>query len=365
MFGTMPRISKQALLVALILLSVSTGLTRGGVRALGVAEPLPERITDHDYWNLVTTMSEPDGEFRSDNLLSNEIFLQYVIPDLVRGARQNRAYLGVGPEQNFTYIAALKPKIVFIVDIRRGNMHLHLMYKALFELATDRADFVFRLFSRKRPETLSSKASAQEIFAALEKADPSESLFKENLKVVQEHLTKKRHLPLSTDDLKGIEYVYSSFSWYGPGLSYWSTGGRGGGRNAPTYWDLMVADDGKGQTRSYLANDELFQVLKDLHDKNLFVPIVGNFSGPKALRAVGKYLKDHDAMVSAFYLSNVEQYLTREGTWYAFCANVATLPLDSSSTFIRSVRNNTYGPGVGLDSELGNMSDEVKACAAR
>jgi hypothetical protein len=357
---------RRALLLAVVMLSVSlTGLTRESLRAVTFGEPLPDRLNDRDYWNLITTMSEPDGEFRSDNLLSNEIFLQYVIPDLVRGAKPNRVYLGVGPEQNFTYIAALKPKMVFIVDIRRGNLQLHLMYKALFELSNDRADFVFRLFSRKRPDTVSAKASAQEIFAAVEKIDMSEALFKENLKIIQDHLTKKRHMPLSAEDLKGLEYVYGSFSWYGPGLSYWSTGARGGGRNAPTYWDLMVADDGKGQTRSYLASDESFQVLKDLHEKNLFVPVVGNFSGPKALRAVGKYLKDHDAMVSAFYLSNVEQYLTREGTWYSFCANVATLPLDPTSTFIRSVRNNSYGPGVGLDSELGNMSEEVKACAAR
>jgi hypothetical protein len=359
---------RRVLFLAVAILSVSlTGLTPDALRAIAVtsAEPLPERLSDRDYWNLVTTLSEPDGEFRSDNLLSNEIFLQYVIPELMRGAKANRVYLGVGPEQNFTYIAALKPKMVFIVDIRRGNMHLHLMYKALFELSSDRADFVFRLFSRKRPDSVAAKASAQDIFAAVEKVEASEALFKENLKAIQDHLTKKRRLPLSPEDLKGIEYVYGSFSWYGPGLSYWSTGARGGGRNAPTYWDLMVADDGKGQTRSYLASDESFQVLKDLHEKNLLVPVVGNFSGPKALRAVGKYLKDHEATVSAFYLSNVEQYLTREGTWYSFCANVATLPLDGTSTFIRSVRNNSYGPGVGLDSELGNISDEVKACAGR
>ena len=152
---------------------------------------------------------------------------------------------------------------------------------------------------------------------------------------------------------------------YGPGLEYWSTGGRGGGRGAPTYWDLMVAEDGKGQHRSFLANDENFMVLKELHGKNLLVPVVGNFAGPKALRAVGRYLKEHEATVSAFYLSNVEQYLQREGTLYTFCANVAMLPLDASSTFIRSVRDSTSGPGVGLDSRTGNMTEEVKACSTR
>jgi hypothetical protein len=356
---------RRALILVGALLSASfTGLTHDVVRAGGPA--IPDRLGDRDYWSLITELSEPDGVFRSDNLLSNELFLQYVIPELIRGSRPNRVYMGVGPEQNFTYIAALKPKLAFIVDIRRGNLQLHLMYKALFEMSSDRVDFIFRLFSRKRPDGLSTKASANDIFTALEKVDASEALFKENLKAVQEHLTKKRHLPLAAEDLKGIEYVYGTFSWYGPGLSYWSTGGRGGGRNAPTYWDLMVADDGKGQLRSFLANDENFEVLRALHDKNLLIPVVGDFAGPKALRAVARYLKEREATVAAFYLSNVEQYLTRENTWYSFCANVATLPLDSSSTFIRSVRNNnTYGPGVGLDSELGNMSDEVKACAGK
>ena len=60
-------------------------------------------------------------------------------------------YLGVGPEQNFTYIVALRPKLAFIVDIRRGNMNEHLLYKAFIELSADRADFLSRLFARPRP----------------------------------------------------------------------------------------------------------------------------------------------------------------------------------------------------------------------
>jgi hypothetical protein len=354
---------RRSLLLVAAILSVSlTGFVPDAVRA--IAQPLPDKLSDHDFWTLISDLSEPNGEFRSDNLLSNEIFLQYVIPELAKPPRLNRVYLGVGPEQNFTYIAALKPKMAFIVDIRRGNLQLHLMYKALFELSSDRADFIFKLFSRKRPEGVSAKATTQEIFEAVEKVEQSETLFKQVQKLIQDHLTKKHGLPLSADDLRGIEYVLGAFSYHGPGLSYWSTGGRGGTR-APTYWDLMVADDGKGQSRSFLSSDENFQVLKELHEKNLLVPVVGNFAGPKALRAVGRYLKDRDAVVAAFYLSNVEQYLSRENNWYTFCANVSTLPLDSSSTFIRSVRNSTYGPGVGLDSELGNIAEEVKSCVAR
>ena len=140
---------------------------------------------------------------------------------------------------------------------------------------------------------------------------------------------------------------------------------RGGGRNAPTYWDLMVADDGKGQIRSFLASDENFLVLKDLHEKNLLVPVVGNFAGPKALRAVGRYLKDATRRSRRSISRTSSSTLSRDGIWYNFCGNVATLPLDAPSTFIRSVRNGTYGPGVGLDSVTANILDDLKLCATR
>src|SRR5215471_20962243 len=127
------------------------------------ADTLPSQLTDEQFWKLSSESSEPDGTFRSDNLLSNEIYFQYVVPDLVKTAKSERVYMGVGPEQNFTYIVALRPKMVFIVDIRRGNFDLHLMYKAIFEMSKDRADFVSRLFSKKRPEGLSSESTAEEI----------------------------------------------------------------------------------------------------------------------------------------------------------------------------------------------------------
>jgi hypothetical protein len=331
------------------------------------AQSIPERISDEQFWKLSTDLSEPDGSFRSDNLLSNELFFQYVIPDLMKSAKAERAYVGVGPEQNFTYIAALKPKIVFIVDIRRGNLDLHLMYKALFELSKDRADFVSLLFSRKKPEGLSTQATAREIFAAFANVEASEAQYKENLQTVLDHLKSKHKFALLDLDVRGIEYVYRSFFQFGPAINYnSSSGGYGGGMGRVSYADLMTASDEEGQSRSYLANENNFRFLKELESKNLLVPVIGNFSGPKALRAVGKYLKEINAKVSAFYLSNVEDYLYRDGSWNHFCANAATLPTDETSTFIRSVRGGRYGNGsggFGLNSDLGSIANDVKACS--
>ena len=130
-------------------------------RAAALAD-LPARLADAEFWKLIEEFSEPNGTFRSDNLLSNEIWFQTIIPELVTVVKPGAVYMGVGPEQNFSYIAALKPRVVFIVDIRRGNLHTQLMYKALFELARDRADFVSMLFARKRPEGLTPTSSVAE-----------------------------------------------------------------------------------------------------------------------------------------------------------------------------------------------------------
>ena len=98
------------------------------------AEQIPAQLSDEAFWKLVTDVSEPGGTFVSDNFLSNELGFQDVLASLTDGRKPGGVYLGVGPEQNFTYIAALKPKIAFIFDIRRQNMIEHLVYKAVFDV---------------------------------------------------------------------------------------------------------------------------------------------------------------------------------------------------------------------------------------
>jgi hypothetical protein len=328
------------------------------------SDTLPDRLTDAEFWQLVQDFSEPDGYFRSDNLLSNEVWFQETLPDLIARTGPASAYLGVGPEQNFTYIAALRPKIAFITDIRRGNLWSQLMYKALFELSADRAEFVSRLFSKPRPSGLSAASTANELFDAYwDTPTASEQVFERNARDVIELLTVKHNLALSEADRQSIiEHVYHYFYWFGPGITYNSSSNSGRGSNRTTYYDLMVATDLAGMQRSYLASEESFRFLKTMQERNLIVPVVGNFAGPRSLRAVGGYLRRHGATVTAFYLSNVEQYLVQDGIWTAFCSNVATLPLDEASTFIRSGQGGRFGGRGGLINSLGAMQAETQAC---
>jgi hypothetical protein len=336
---------------------------------------LPGQLTDEEFWKLSQDSSEEDGYFRSDNLLSNETTFQYIIPDMLKTAKQGRVYLGVGPEQNFTYIAALKPAMAFIIDIRHGNLDVHLMYKALFELSSDRADFISRLFSVKRPGGLTTESTASEIFNAYLTVETSKELYQQTLKEIEDVLMKKHGFPLTAGDLEGIRWALSNYYQFGPAISYNSSlsantpppivgalGGNRGGNNGVTYATLMMADDGRGQHRSFLANEENFAFIKDLQARNLIVPVVGDFGGDKAIRSIARYLNSVDAMVSAFYVSNVEQFLVQDGRWDTFCASAASLPLDETSFFIRSGRGpNFFGGGV-QNSSSANMLNDLKPC---
>ena len=261
--------------------------------------------------------------------------------------------------------------MAFIVDVRRGNFDLHLTYKALFEMSETRADFVSRLFSRPRPPNLSARSPVGEIFDAFAGVPGDSALYERNLAAVTTHLTRTRRLAISDADRDGISFVYRSWFEHGPDIQYQLNNGGGGGRGAfPTYADLMRATDDGGMSRSYLASEENFRFIRGLHLRNLIVPVVGNFGGPKALRSVAAYLKQRGGVVSTFYASNVEQYLRRDGLWTAFCESAATLPVDDKSVLIRSTRGGFGGFGRGVQGggfflELVPLASETSACAVQ
>jgi len=307
------------------------------------ADDLPAKLSDSEFWQLITGISEPNGRFQYENFVSNEFTLQSVIPSLKAQTKPAGAYIGVGPEQNFTYIAALHPKIAFIIDIRRQNLLEHLMYKAIFELSRNRSDLVSLLFSRKRVSPLSVSSTAGELLTAYSRVQGDRRLFDQNLRRIIHRLTIDHKFPLSDEDRNNIRYVYMTFFSHGPALDY-TVGGFYTFDDPPTYIDLMTADDGQGRMRSFLATEENFQTVKTLETENLLIPVVGDFAGSHALREIGRFLAAHHSRVTAFYLSNVERYLFNAAdAWRNFYVNVAILPYDFDSFFIRSVFDASYG----------------------
>src|SRR5262252_3223732 len=282
------------------------------------ADTLPGRYTDAEFWRMVTDFSEPGGAFPYENFVSNEVSYQDVLPELTRIAKPGGAYLGVAPEQNFTYIAAIQPKVAFVLDIRRQNMIELLMYKALFEMSANRVEFVSRLFSRPKPIGLKTTASAEEIFKAFEPISGNSDLYKQTLQAINDRLIKQHQFKLTADDLKNIDYVFNVFLRGGPKMDY-SYASSSPNNQVPSYYNLMVTTDGRGKNWSYLDTEERYKYVRDLQLKNLIVPLVADFGGPKTIKMIGQYLKDHESLVSAFYISNVEDYLN--ASWPRYRAN--------------------------------------------
>jgi len=330
---------KLRLLVALLTISL---LAASLPAQLAPPNRLPDQLSDQEFWSLITDFSEPSGPYSADNWISNESSIQDVIPQARQLTRPGGVYLGVGPEQNFTYMWALQSKMGFIIDIRRQNMLEILMLKALFEISPDRADYLGNLFSRKRPAGLDSTSSATALMTAFSSA-PSEGLQK-NIEAVRSTLANHGYT-LSPEDLTRISFVQDVFSRGGLGMTaefQSPSAATAGGAIPVPFTQLMTATDRNGQAWSFLSSEAAYQYVRELHRKNLIIPLVGDFAGPSTIRKVGDYLRQRSSTVGVFYVSNVEYYLNGP-TMRAFQNSLASLPVDSSSMLIRWSPRSTAG----------------------
>jgi hypothetical protein len=311
-------------------------------------------------------LSEPGGYFPSDNLISNELGYQKVLNKLDQLNVRGGVYLGVGPEQNFTYIAAVRPSRVILLDIRRDNKLQHLLYKALFVMARNRAEFLSLLFSRPLPRKSQDydKATINDLVATIERLPPNEAQYDANLKKALTFIEKRFQVPLPAEDQKRIDFMYKSF--YSEGLEIrYEAHSRRSWRTFPTLKELLVETDLSGRQRSFLASEDDFQFLRQLQEQDLIIPVTGDFAGPKALRAIGDYVRRLGERVSVFYTSNVEYYLLQQDSFSTFAESVKTLPHDEKTLFIRSYVGFGYQhpealPGYFITTLLQRMNDFIR-----
>jgi hypothetical protein len=319
-------------------------------------------LTDKEFWKMVTDFSEPESYFPSDNFLSNESGYQDVIPALLKTLKPGGAYIGVGPEQNFTYIAVLQPKIAFIIDIRRQNMLEHLFYKALMETSADRTEFLSRLFARPGVEA-PPNSTPEVLFSACRLSRPSPSFFETNVRHILKYLREQKGFKLTDRDEAGIRHVAEAFFKSGPELRYTFIGGYGDKRRWPSYAELMTESDGVSRNWNFLATEDQFRLIQRFQKDNLIVPLVGDFAGAKTIRSVARYVGQQGSTVRIFYTSNVEQYLFQDKErWKRFYDNLLLLPADSTSVLIRYVLDGPeYGrPRTSLTSRVWSMMNAYR-----
>ena len=295
-----------------------------------------------DFAQLVAKLSERAGYFGSDNLVSNELSYQHVLGTLEEMNISGGVYLGVGPDQNFTYIAQIKPKLAIMLDIRRDALLQHLVFKSLFMMSRSRIEYMSNLFARPLPKDY-KKWNDRQIRDLVDYFDrtPLDQKMADKLKADLHKKIESFGLGLNQRDWETIDEIYQAFYTDCMEVRY-TIRDRPTGRFFPAYRDILLEKDLKGKQRNYLASEATFQVIKTMHDQNRIVPATGDISGVKALKSIGDYLKEINEKVTAFYVSNVEFYLFRQDTMGRFVENLKSLPIDSRSTLIRSYFNYAY-----------------------
>ncbi len=295
-------------------------------------------ISNSEFVRLIQDFSEEGGYFWSDNFISNETSYLHIVDKLKELGASGGAYIGVGPEQNFTYIAKIHPRIAFIVDIRRQAMIQHLLFKSLFDMAPNRSRFLSLLLSKPLAgkEAPGQTASIDDLVAYFTKTATDERAFTSNLAEVRRIIIEEIKFPLTKEDQTGLEYIYKSFREEGLEISFRLDGGWAFGY-FPSLKQLLREGNLNGKQGNFLASSEDYDFVRTLQERNRIIPIVGDFAGKKALAAIGAYLRKTGDTVSVFYLSNVEQYLFEGGSFSGFVDNVKTLPTSDKSLFIRSV----------------------------
>jgi hypothetical protein len=305
--------------------------------ALAAAPVRAQRAADTSFAGLVARLSEPNGYFDSDNIITNEASYLHVASQLRSVGTRGGVYMGVGPDQNFSYIALIRPSIAFLIDIRRDNLLEHLLFKSLFAMSRNRLEYLCLLLGKRVPADVEKWTGRpiQEILAYLAETPTDSGIAAASRRASNERITSFG-VPLDARDRQRIDRYRAQFVAEGLDTRY-SSLGRNNRWNYPSFGRLILETDRAGKMIGYLADESAFQFVRGLQAADRIVPIVGDVAGPQAVRAIGAYAAEHRMVVSAFYLSNVEQYLMgREGGFNEYAQNVRALPRGSSSVIIRS-----------------------------
>ena len=294
------------------------------------------------FASLIARISEEGRYFDTDNLITNERSYLHAIGKLEALGIAGGAYIGVGPGQNFSYIAQVRPSVALLVDIRRDNLLQHFLYKALFETSDGRLEYLCKWLGRTCPNVDHSwqNSSIQELIEYVDQAPPDPTAPSRLLDQMRETI-RGYGFHLTEEDFASVERFYSAFAARGLDLRFTSHG-RGPLPDYPTLRQLLLETDLAGHNVHYLASEERFNLVKSLQQRDLIVPVVGDLAGDRALAEIGRFLEERGQRVSAFYTSNVEYYLMRDGSFGNYIQNLERLPIDDNSVIIRSYFNRGF-----------------------
>jgi hypothetical protein len=276
---------------------------------------------------VIEVLSEPETGRPADNLMTNEDSFPRVCGELARRAPAGGVYVGVGPDQNLTYLAHARVELGFVVDYRRRNLRLHLLHRALLALAADRAGYLSRLTARSLRD-VGKETDGAGLVAAARRAAWDQKQFDREVREVRRYLEPLRIV--QEEEWSDLRTIHARLS--GPGVEarflalpmY------------PTLGDLITTTDREGRPAHFLAAEGLYATLRSLQCEDRVIPLVGDLGSPGTLGRIGAWLRERSLGVSVVYLSDVEFFLLRGGRYEGLVQGLEALPRLEGAVLLRT-----------------------------
>lgn len=202
------------------------------------------------------------------------------------------AYVGVAAEANYSFIAYAKSRFAFLLDYDIHVVRLHRMIKALVKEATTPKEFI-ALFDARN--ALKAEKIIRDAYQNDAKVNRiiwvyryyRDKLYKHYMKIAQP------------------SPMYKDFGW--------------------------------------LRNPDAYSYIRTMYEQGRIAIVEGDLLKDKALRSIGKAVRDLGTVVRIYYPSNAEEMWVAFPTVYRI--NVLSLPFDERSIALRTIWAHTYPRG--------------------
>jgi hypothetical protein len=116
-------------------------------------------------------------------------------------------------------------------------------------------------------------------------------------------------------------------------------------RMYPTIGRLMAERTRSGRPGHWLADDAMFETVRALQRNDSILPVVADWSGGSAMRAVADHQRKMKMQVGVVYVSDVEFFLFRGGLFDRYVASLAGLPIHPRAVVVRTSTREIDHPG--------------------
>lgn len=287
------------------------------------------------FFELLKWLDEPPtGPSSADNLMTNEDSLASVMDQIRSESPPGTVFLGVGPDQNYTFIATARPIEAYLLDYRKKNQLLHLMHLALIAKSPNRIDYLENYWARRvkvgliSPPNDDHSKTTEKLLLLFRRSELDQQFLAQNIGDVMSELLNSQFL--DANEIEEVGRIQKRLAGPGPEARFLAL------KMYPTIASLISMKTRAGKPGHWLAGDDYYQEVRELCFQQKIYPVVGDWSGQLCLKKLAAHLNSTEKKVGLVYISDVEFFLLRGNRFSHYIENLARLPLHDEVRIVRT-----------------------------